>query len=185
RPSELIGPLRDVYGQLRSERDAAFADAAASLATMLYADGEADAAESIAAEAAEAAEHSGAHEELGIALNCRASALIELARPVDALPLFQAALEIKQRYAPSDVSASLGNIAVTFTALGRFAEAVTAGREAMAAGERLANRVHRNTAALYLARALFSLGSWDEAVATVEEVAPDTAPANRGMLIGP
>ena len=55
----------------------------------------------------------------------------------------------------------------------------------MAAGERLANRVHRNTAALYVARALFALGSWDEAVATIEEVAPQTAPANRGMVIGP
>ncbi|MFZ1995432.1 MAG: hypothetical protein WAU75_15075, partial [Solirubrobacteraceae bacterium] len=56
---------------------------------------------------------------------------------------------------------------------------------AMVAGERLANRVHRNTAALYLARALFCLGQWDEATATVTEVAPDTAPANRGMVMGP
>jgi hypothetical protein len=55
----------------------------------------------------------------------------------------------------------------------------------MAAAERLASRVHRNLAELQLARALFSLGRWDEAVATVQEAAPDTAPANRGMLIGP
>jgi hypothetical protein len=55
----------------------------------------------------------------------------------------------------------------------------------MAAGERLASRVHRNLAELQLARALFSLGRWDEAVSTVEAAAPDTAPANRGMLIGP
>jgi tetratricopeptide (TPR) repeat protein len=83
------------------------------------------------------------------------------------------------------VPASIGNVAITFTALGRFEEAVTAGREAMAAAERVASRGHRNLAALQLARALFSLGRWDEAVATVEEAAPDTAPANRGMLIGP
>ena len=156
-----------------------------SLAAVLYSDGAAEPAESVSAQAARAAERVDAYEELGLALNCRASALIELARPVDALPLFQAALEIRQRYAPSEVPASLGNLAITFTALGRFEEAVTAGREAMAAGERLASRVHRNLAELQLARALFSLGRWDEAVSAVEEAAPETAPANRGMLIGP
>ena len=184
-PTELIAPLRELYEALRGERDAAFADTAVSLARILYADGAAEPAERIAAEAVQAAEEADASEELGLALSCRASALIELARPVEALPLFQAALEIRQRYAPSEVPASLGNLAITFTALGRFEEAVTAGREAMAAGERLASRGHRNLAELQLARALFSLGRWDEAVAAVEEAAPDTAPANRGMLIGP
>jgi class 3 adenylate cyclase len=182
---ELIAPLREVYESLRDDRDAAFADAAASLAVVLYADGAAQDAERIAAEAAEAAQRAGADDELGVALNCRAASLIELARPVEALPLFQAALEIRQRYAPAEVPASLGNIAITFTALGRFEDAVTAGRDAMAASERVASRVHRNLAALQLARALFSLGRWDDAVATVEEAAPETAPANRGMLIGP
>jgi class 3 adenylate cyclase/predicted ATPase len=184
-PSDLIGPLRDVYERLKGDEDAAFADAAASLAVVLYSDGAAEQAESVSAEAAHAAQRVNAYQELGLALNCQASALIELARPVEALPLFQAALEIRERYAPSDVPASLGNVAITFTALGRFEEAVTAGREAMAAGERLASRVHRNLAELQLARALFSLGRWDEAVSTVEAAAPDTAPANRGMLIGP
>jgi class 3 adenylate cyclase/predicted ATPase len=184
-PSALTGPLREVYEALRDERDSAFADAAAALASVLYADGAADEAESIAAEAVEAAEQAGAYKELGVALNLRASALIELARPVEALPVFQAALEIRERYAPSDVSGTLGNIAITFAALGRFEEAVTAGREAMVAGERAASRVHHNLAALQLARALFSLGRWDEAVATVEQVAGQTAPANRGMVIGP
>jgi class 3 adenylate cyclase/tetratricopeptide (TPR) repeat protein len=184
-PSQLIDPLREIYEALRDQRDAAFADAAEMLASTLYAAGDAEAAERIAAEAAEAAERFQAYEELGLALNCRASALIELARPVEALPVFQAALEIRERYVPSDVSATLTNIAVTFTALGRFEEALRAGQEAMAAGLRLANRVHRNTAALILARAMFSLGRWDEAVATVEGVAPETAPANQGMVLGP
>ncbi|MGZ4186022.1 MAG: adenylate/guanylate cyclase domain-containing protein [Solirubrobacteraceae bacterium] len=184
-PAELIDPLRELYEALGDERDVAFADTAVSLARILYADGAAEPAERIAAEAVEAAERADASEELGLALSCRASALIELARPVEALPLFQAALEIRERYAPSEVPASIGNVAITFTALGRFEEAVTAGREAMAAAERVASRVHRNLAALQLARALFSLGRWDEAVSTVEEAAPDTAPANRGMLIGP
>jgi class 3 adenylate cyclase/predicted ATPase len=186
RPSSaLSGPLREVYDALRGERDAAFADAAASLASVLYHDGAAEAAESIAAEAVEAAERAGAYEELGLALNCRACALIELARPVEAVEVFQAALEIRKRYAPSAVPGSLGNIAITFAALGRFEEAVTAGRQAIVAAERLASRIHLNLAALQLARALFSLGQWDEAVAAVEEVAEETAPANRGMLIGP
>ena len=100
--SELIVPLREVYEALRGERDAAFADAAASLASILYADGAAESAESIAAEAVAAAEQRGAYEELGVALNCRAWALIELARPVEAVALFQAALEIRERYAPSE-----------------------------------------------------------------------------------
>jgi tetratricopeptide (TPR) repeat protein len=181
----LEDPLREVYEALRDERDAAFADAAASLASTLYANGAAEAAESIAAEAVEAAEAARAYNELGLALNLRACALIELARPTEAVEVFQAALEVRQRYAPSDVPGSLGNMAITFAALGRFDEAVKAGREAMAAAERFARRVHLNLAALQLARALFSLGRWDEAVETVEEVAAETAPAYQGMVLGP
>jgi hypothetical protein len=120
-----------------------------------------------------------------MALNCRACALIELARPVDAVELFQAALEIRERHEPASVPSTLGNIAITFGALGRFEEAVTAGQKAMAAAERLATRVHRNLAALHLARAMFSLGRWDEAVAMVGEVAGETEMAYRGMVIGP
>ncbi len=184
-PAELIVPLREVYEALRGEHDAEFADTAASLASMLYSGGEADEAERVAAEAVLAAESAGARPELAMALNLRACALIELARPIEALPLFQEARTLAERFAPSDLPASLGNIAVTFTALGRFAEAVAAGREAIAAANRLASRADRNTALLNLARALFSLGHWDEAVATVEEAAPDAAPFCRGMLIGP
>jgi predicted ATPase len=142
RPSsELIDPLREVYEALRDERDAAFADAAAVLANALYADGAAEPAERIAAEAIAAAEQARAYDELGMALNCRACALIELARPVEAVELFKAALEIRERYAPSAVPSSLGNIAITLAALGRFEEAVAAGRKAMAAAERLARKV--------------------------------------------
>jgi class 3 adenylate cyclase/tetratricopeptide (TPR) repeat protein len=184
-PAELIGPLRELYASLRDEHDAAFAAAAATLAVLLYGDGAAEEAETIAAEAAVAAEEAAAYEELGVALNCRASALIEMARPVEALPLFEAALAIRERHAPSDVAASLGNIAVTLAALGRFDEAVAAGREATAAAERVASLAHRNMSALYLARGLFSLGRWDESVAAVDEVAAETPPANRGMVLGP
>jgi tetratricopeptide (TPR) repeat protein len=155
------------------------------LANALYADGAAEPAERIAAEAIAAAEQARAYEELGMALNCRACALIELARPVEAVELFEAALEIRERYSPSAVPSSLGNIAITLAALGRFEEAVTAGQKAMAAAERLATRVNRNLAALHLARALFSLGQWDEALALVDEVAPETDMAYRGMIIGP
>ena len=65
-------------------------DAAASLAVVLYSDGAAEQAESVSAEAAHAAERVNAYQELGLALNCQASALIELARtygrPVGAPP---------------------------------------------------------------------------------------------------
>jgi predicted ATPase len=184
-PGELIVPLREVYDALRGTQDAEFADTAVALASMLYSGGEADEAERVAAEAVLAAERAGARPELAMAVNLRACALIELARPVDALPLFQEARAMAERFAPSDLPASLGNIAVTFTALGRFEQAVAAGREAIAAADRLASRADRTIASLNLARALFSLGQWDEAAAMVEGAAPDTAPFSRGMLIGP
>ena len=183
--SALTRPLREVYEALRGEQDAAFADAAALLASFLYANGAAELAESIAAEAVEAARASRTYNELALALTLRACALIELARPVEAVEVFQAAHEIRERYAPSEVPASLGNIAITLAALGRFEDAVSAGRQAIAAAERFASRVHRNLAALQLARALFSLGRWDEAVEAVEEVDAQTAPAYRGMVMGP
>jgi class 3 adenylate cyclase/tetratricopeptide (TPR) repeat protein len=178
-------PLQKVYETLRGRQDAAFADAAALLGQLLYANGSAAAAEAIAAEAVAAAEASGANLELGVALNLRACALIELARPEEAVEVFQAAHEIWERYSPSDVPGSLGNIAIALAALGRFQEAVTAGRQAIDAAERFASRVHRNLAALQLARSHFSLGQWDQAVQLVDSVAGETAPANRGMVIGP
>jgi tetratricopeptide (TPR) repeat protein len=184
-PSELIAPLREVYDALSDESDAALADTAASLASALYADAQAEAAEQIAAQAVTAAREAGAYEELGVALNCRACALVELARPLEAVELFQDALDIRRRHAPSEVPGSLGNVAIALAAVGRFEDAVAAGRDAMVAAERVASRVHHNLAALQLARSLFSLGRWDEALSTVEEVAEQTAPANRGMLIGP
>ncbi len=184
-PSELTAPLRDVYDRLSDDHDAAFADAAALLANTLYNDGHPGSAQEIAAQAADAAEAAGAYKELGVALNCRASALIELGRPVQALAVFQEALAIRERHAPSEVPATLGNLAVTFAALGSYNDALTTGRQAMAAAERVASRAHRNLAALHVARAQYSLGRWDEAVATVQEVADESAPATRGMLIGP
>jgi hypothetical protein len=51
--------------------------------------------------------------------------------------------------------------------------------------ERVASRVHRTLAVLQLARSLFSLGRWDDALAAVDEVVAETAPAYRGMVIGP
>ena len=111
-PSELTGSLWEVHDALKDQHDAAFADAAAALANTLYNDGEPDSAQRIAAEAARAAEAAGASQELGVALNCRATALIELARPAQALPVFQAALAIRERHAPSDVPAALGNLAL-------------------------------------------------------------------------
>jgi tetratricopeptide (TPR) repeat protein len=155
------------------------------LANTLYNDGDAESAQAVAAQAAEAAEAARAYEELGAALNCRASALVALARPVQALAVFQEALAIRERHAPTDVPATLGNLAVTFGALGSYEDALTTGRQAIRAAERLASRAHRNLAALHVARALFSRGRWDEAVATVAEVAAEAAPAARGMLIGP
>ena len=186
RPSsELTEPLRAVYDRLSDEHDGAFADAAALLANTLYNDGHPEAAQEIAAQAADAAQAAGAYKELGVALNCRASALIELGRPVQALAVFQEALAIRERHAPSDVPATLGNLAVTFAALGSYNDALLTGRQAMAAAERVASRAHRNLAALHVARAQYSLGRWDEAVAAVREVADESSPATRGMLIGP
>ena len=186
RPAaELIEPLREVYDALRGTDDAAFAAAAAALAGVLYSDGDAPAAETIAGEAADAAESAGARVELGVALNCRASAFVELGRPAEALELFRGALRVRELYAPAEVPFTLANIAISLSALGRFEEAAGAARTAIAAAERFASSASLEGATLHLARTLFCLGEWDEALETVGRVAVDATPANAGMAIGP
>ena len=186
RPAaELVEPLRGVYDALRGTDDAAFATAAATLAGVLYSDGDAHAAEMIAGEAADAAEVAGAPVELGLALNSRASAFVELGRPADALELFRAALEVRELHAPAEVPYTLANLAIALSALGRFAEAADAARTAIEAAERFASSASREGATLHLGRTLFCLGDWDEALETIGRVAVEATPANAGMAIGP
>ena len=80
---------------------------------------------------------------------------------------------------------TLANIAIALSALGRFEEAADAARTAIAAAERFASSASREGATLHLARTLFCLGEWDEALETVGRVALDATPANAGMAIGP
>ena len=186
RPAaELIEPLRGVYDALRGTDDAAFAAAAATLAGVLYSDGDAHAAEVIAGEAADAAEIAGAPVELGVALNWRASAFVELGRPAEALELFQAALRVRELHAPAEVPYTLANLAIALSALGRFAEAADAARTAIEAAERFASSASREGATLHLARTLFCLGDWDMALETIGRVALEATPANAGMATGP
>ncbi|MBV8218900.1 MAG: AAA family ATPase [Solirubrobacterales bacterium] len=186
RPApELIGPLRGVYEALRGTDDAAFAAAAAALAGVLYSDGDALAAEVIAGEAVDAAKIAGAPVELGVALNWRASAFVELGQPAQALDLFRAAREVRELHAPAEVPFTLANVAISLAALGRFEEAADAARTAIAAAERVASSASREGATLHLARTLFCLGDWDEALETIGRVALDATPANAGMAIGP
>ncbi len=184
-PAELIDPLRAVYDALRGTDDAAFAAAAAALAGMLYLDGDAHAAEKIAGEAVDAAEVAGAPVELGAALNLRASAFVELGQPADALGLFRSALAVRELHAPADVPFTRGNLASSLSALGRFAEAADAARTAIEAAERFASSASREGATLHLARTLFCLGEWDEALETIDRVALEATPSNAGMAIGP
>jgi len=183
--SELVHPLREVRDELSTSKDAAFAAAAAALAGVLYYDGDADGAERAAAEAAAAARSARAEEELGLALNCRASAFVELGRPAEALDLFRDALRVRELHAPADVPNTLTNIAITLSALGRFDEAAATARTAIAAYERVASRTGHEHAMLHLARIQFCLGAWDDALETVAQVGLETAPANAGMAIGP
>ena len=186
RPAaELIEPLRAVYSALRGTDDAAFAAAAAALAGALYSDGDAHAAEMIAAEAAEAADIAAAPVALGVALNSRASALVELGRPAEALELFRAALQVRELHAPAEVPFTLANLAISLSALGRFAEAADAARTAIEAAERFASSASREGATLHLGRILFCLGDWDEALETIGRVELEATPANAGMAIGP
>ena len=174
-----------MYDALRGTNDAAFAAAGAALAGVLYSDGDADAAEVIAGEAADAAKGAGAQVELGVALNCRASAFVELGRPADALDLFRAALRVRELHAPAEVPFTLANLAISLSALGRFAEAADAARTAIEAAERFASSASREGATLHLGRTLFCLGEWDEALETIDRVALEATPANAGMAIGP
>jgi hypothetical protein len=80
---------------------------------------------------------------------------------------------------------TLGNIAITLSALGRFPEATGAARTAIAAAERVASDAIWELGMLHLARMLFCVGSWQEALDTIDEAAPDVTPANAGMAIGP
>ncbi len=186
RPAtELVDPLREVRDGLGAVKDAAFAGAAAALAGVLYYDGDAEGAERTAAEAAAAARGANADEELGLALNCRASAFVELGRPAEALDLFREALLVRELHAPADVPITLTNIAITLSALGRFGEAGETARTAIAAAERVASRTGYELAMLHLARTQFCVGVWDDALETVERAGSETAPANAGMAIGP
>ena len=186
RPAtELVDPLREVRDGLDTVKDAAFAGAAAALAGVLYYDGDAEGAERTAAEAAAAATSAGADEELGLALNCRASALVELGRPAEALELFRDALQVRTLHSPADVPITLTNIAITACALGRFEEAGDTARTAIAAAERVASLRGHELAMLHLARTLYCVGAWDEALDTIERVGIETAPANAGMAVGP
>jgi tetratricopeptide (TPR) repeat protein len=186
RPAaELIEPLRALHEALDEVPDAAFSAAAASLAGALYLAGDGPAAEVIAGEAAQAARGAGAYEELGLALNCRASALVELGRPAQALEEFRAALAVRERHAPADVPSTRANIAITLAALGRFQEAADAARTAVAAAERIGSRGDHEHATLHLDRMLFCIGDWDGALETTASVAADTTPRNLGMTIGP
>lgn len=186
RPAtELIEPLREVYDALRGTDDAAFAAAAAALAGALYSAGDARASEMIAGEAADAAETAGAAVQLGVALNWQASALVELGRPAEALELFRAALQVRELHAPAEVPFTLANVAISLSALGRFAEAADAARTAIETAERFASSASREGATLHLARTLFCLGDWDGALETIGQVAFAATPANAGMAIGP
>jgi tetratricopeptide (TPR) repeat protein len=152
---------------------------------VLYSAGDADAAEVIAGEAADAAKGVGAQVELGVALNCRASACVEMGRPADALELFRAALRVRELHAPAEVPFTLANLAISLSALGRFAEAADAARTAIDAAERFASSASREGATLHLARTLFCLGEWDDALEIIDRVALETTPANASMAIGP
>jgi tetratricopeptide (TPR) repeat protein len=115
----------------------------------------------------------------------RASAFVELGRPADALALFQAALRVRERHAPAEVPFTLANLAISLSALGRFADAADAARTAIKAAETFASSTSREGATLHLARTLFCLGDWDGALETIDQVALEATPANAGMAIGP
>ena len=186
RPAaELIEPLRGVYDALRGTDDAAFAAAAATLAGVLYSDGDAHAAEVIAGEAADAAEIAGAPVELGVALNWRASAFVELGPPGGGA-----------RAVPSGASGTrapcAGRGAVharepRHRAVG--ARAVRGGRRRRANGDRSRRAVRQQRepggSNASSRRTLFCLGDWDEALETIGRVELEATPANAGMAIGP
>ncbi len=183
--AELVEPLRSVHDGLADGQDAASAAAGAALAGLLYGNGEADAADTIAADAARAARTAGAQEELGLALNWRGAALVELGRPAEALEVFREALAVREQHAPAEVPFTLGNVGISLSALGRFEEAAGVAADAVAASERVANRASRELALLQLARTLYCVGRWDEALGAIDQVASEMKPANAGTAIGP
>jgi class 3 adenylate cyclase/tetratricopeptide (TPR) repeat protein len=182
---ELLPALRELDAALGDERDAIKALAGNVLAFTLYQCGEHEEALAVAARSAAIAEECGDSGELVGALGAQASALQELERPQEAIALQRRAIPIAEHHGPRRFAPVLGNLAVSLTSVGRYAEAADRAREAIATAQRGAERLFERWARLVLGRALCSLGDWDHAVAEIESVKQHVPPFYIGMAIAP
>jgi predicted ATPase len=184
-PAELLPELRELDAALRGVPDAPAALAAAVLAFTLYQRGEPAEALEVAERAVQSAEAAGAHAELIMALGAQASSLSELERPEEAIAVYRQALELVRGREERLVATLGGNLAVTLGALGRYGEAVDQAREAIAAARRASDRFFERWARLVLARALCSVGEWEQASAEIDAVRDAVPPFQLGMAVAP
>jgi class 3 adenylate cyclase/tetratricopeptide (TPR) repeat protein len=182
-PAQLLPQAQDLYAELEAEPDAVKALAANVLAYSLYQSGHAEEALSTARESATVAEECGDYGELAFALGVQGSALMELGRPHEAIPVQRRTLRIADEYDQRRVAPAASNLAGGLASLGRYGEAAEQAGAAIRAAERTAERFFERYARLALARALCSLGEWDRATAEIELVKDDVPPACVGMAL--
>jgi len=182
---EVLPAARELYAAVRDQRDAVEALAGNVLAYTLYQSGQPEEALAIAATTAAIAEECRDHGELAFALGVQGSALMELGRAEEAIPVQRHTLRIAEQHAQRRVAPAASNLAGGLASIGRYAESARHAREAIGAAERTAERFFERYARLALGRALCSLGDWDLAVAEIESVKDDVPALQVGMALAP
>jgi DNA-binding CsgD family transcriptional regulator/tetratricopeptide (TPR) repeat protein len=137
--------------------------------------GELDMADRVATSALEAATEAGDNWAMGWALLIMALGAHMRGRMAEALPLYDRALAVTQADpALTDLRLLLQiNKAVALANLDRYAEALTAARQARYLADQVGTVMRLAQAHGALAQFLFETGQWDEALAEVEALHPD------------
>lgn len=182
---EVLPDARALYAEVGEQRDAVAVLAGNVFAYTLYQSRQPEEALRIALRTAAAAEAHGDHGELAFALGVQGSALMELGRTEEAIPVQRRTLRIAEQHDQRRVAAAASNLAGGLASIGNYRDAAEQARQAVVAAERTAERFFERYARLALGRALCSLGKWDRAVAEIESVKENVPPVYVGMAIAP
>jgi class 3 adenylate cyclase/tetratricopeptide (TPR) repeat protein len=183
--AEVLPDARALYAEVGDQLDGVGALAGNVLAYALYQSGQPEEALRIATRAGANARRGGEHGELAFALGVQGSALMELGRAVEAIPVQRQTLRLAEQHDQRRVAPAASNLAGGLASIGRYAEAAECAREAVVAAERSAERFFERYARLALGRALCALGDWDAAVAAIEAVKDQVPPFYVGMALAP
>ncbi|HEY4825681.1 MAG TPA: adenylate/guanylate cyclase domain-containing protein [Solirubrobacteraceae bacterium] len=183
--SDVLPAARELYYEVRDQRDPVAALAGNVLAYTLYQSGQSVQALGIASETASIAEECGDHGELAFALGVQGSALQQLERQGEAIAVKRRVVAVAEAHDARRVAPASSNLSVALASVGRFTEAVDHASQAVLGAERAGERFFERYARLALGRALCSLGDWDRAVAEIESVKDAVPPFYVAMAIAP